>query len=67
MVVSSLSTAGVASGRGASRDLGIETGSKGDVFVGASLMMDTRVGTVAGVTFSTIVKAGSRRTVVGSV
>lgn len=64
--MSSLSAAGLASGSGASRDLGIETGSKGEVFVGATLIMSTSVGTVDGVTFSTTVKAGRRRTVVGS-
>lgn len=47
-------------------DGGMEIGSSGEVLVGESLIMDTNVGTVAGVTFSTTAKAGSTRTVVGS-
>lgn len=42
-------------------------GVREEVFVGALLIyVETRVGTEAGVTFSIIVKAGRRRTVVGS-
>jgi hypothetical protein len=40
---------------------------KGVIFVGdVSMYVDISFGTAAGVTFSTIVKDGSRRTVVGS-
>jgi hypothetical protein len=59
--------AGVPSGSGAGRERGREKGWSGVVFVGACEMMEVmRVGTVAGVTFSMRVKAGRRRTVVGS-
>jgi hypothetical protein len=45
----------------------MERGTSGVVVVGALEMMEAiRVGTVAGVTFSMMVKAGRRRTVVGS-
>jgi hypothetical protein len=54
-------------GRGSGREVGIETGPKGVVFVGALLMnSEMRVLTDFGVTFSIIMKAGRRRTVVGS-
>jgi hypothetical protein len=47
---------------------GSETGARGVVFVGALLMYsEIRVLTFLGETFSIIVKAGRRRTVVGSV
>lgn len=66
-VVSSLMAAGVPSGRGASREGGMEKGVRGEVVVGAlETMALMRVGTVAGVTFSMRRKAGRRRTVVGS-
>jgi hypothetical protein len=48
-------------------DRGNDSGARGDVLVGARSMTSViSVGTVAGVTFSTIAKAGRRRTVVGS-
>lgn len=62
-----MSAAGVASGKGAGRDRGRETGSSGDLLVGALLTNSLiRVGTVAGVTFSMMVNAGRSKTVVGS-
>jgi hypothetical protein len=59
--------AGVPSGKGAGRERGREKGVSGVVLVGAWEMMEVRrVGTVAGVTFSMMVKAGRRSTLVGS-
>lgn len=53
-------------GRGSARDLGIENGPRGVVFVGAlSMKSEMRELTFLGVTFSMTMKAGSRRTVVG--
>ena len=50
------------------REVGIEIGPKGVVFVGALSMNSVmRVLTDLGVTFSIITKAGRRRMVVGSV
>lgn len=57
------SAAGAARARGG----GIVRGARGDVVVGAfSIMSETREGTFWGVTLSTIVNSGRRRTVVGS-
>ncbi len=65
--MSSVKAAGVASGKGAGSAAGMLSGARGEVFVGALLMISVmRIGTVAGVTFSIIVKAGSNKTVVGS-
>lgn len=53
-------------GRGSGSDVGMETGARGEVFVGALLMnSEMRVFTDFGVTFSMITKAGRRRIVVG--
>jgi hypothetical protein len=54
-------------GRGSGRDMGIEIGPRGVVFVGPLFMnSEVRVSTDFGVTFSMMMNAGSRRTVVGS-
>ena len=54
-------------GRGSGNDAGIVTGPRGVEFVGALLMYsEIRVLTDFGVTFSITMKAGRRRTVVGS-
>jgi len=54
-------------GRGSGRDVGIEIGPRGVVFVGPLLMnSDIKVFTFFGLTFSIIMNAGRRRTVVGS-
>jgi hypothetical protein len=54
-------------GRGSGREVGIEIGPIGVVFVGALFMNSViRVLTDPGVTFSIITKAGRRRMVVGS-
>ena len=54
-------------GRGSARELGIEMGPKGVVFVGPLLMKSVmRELTFLGVTFSITMKAGRRSTVVGS-
>lgn len=54
-------------GRGSGKDAGRETGARGDVFVGALFMYsEIKVLTFFGETFSIMVKAGRRRTVVGS-
>ena len=67
LIVSSLMSAGAGSGRGAWMVRGNDSGARGDVLVGAwSMTSVISVGTVAGVTFSTMAKAGNRRTVVGS-
>ena len=53
--------------RGSGREIGIDRGPKGVVFVGALLMKSVmRKLTFIGVTFSIMMKAGRRRTVVGS-
>jgi hypothetical protein len=54
-------------GRGSGNDRGIRLPVRGVVDVGAlSMYVVIKFGTEAGVTFSMIVKAGRRRTVVGS-
>jgi len=54
-------------GRGSGREVGIDIGPRGVLFVGATLMKEViRVSTEAGVTFSMMTKAGRRRIVVGS-
>lgn len=54
-------------GPGGGRDCGRVKGPRGDVLVGALLMkVSMRVGTRFGVTLSMTVKAGRRRTLVGS-
>lgn len=54
-------------GRGSDTEAGMDTGPRGVIFVGALLIYsEIRVLTVFGVTFSIIIKAGRRRTVVGS-
>lgn len=54
-------------GRESAREAGMDTGPRGVIFVGALLIYsDISVFTVLGVTFSIIIKAGRRRTVVGS-
>jgi hypothetical protein len=54
-------------GRGSGREAGIEIGPKGVLFVGPLLTnSDIKVLTFFGVTFSMTMKAGRRRTVVGS-
>jgi hypothetical protein len=54
-------------GRGSDREVGIEIGPNGVVFVGPLLMnSEMRVSTDLGVTFSMMTNAGRRRTVVGS-
>lgn len=57
-----------AEGRGSDSDAGMEIGPRGVVFVGPlSINSVMSVLTDLGVTFSTMTKAGRRRTVVGSV
>jgi hypothetical protein len=54
-------------GRGSGKEVGIEIGPRGVLFVGPLLTnSDMRVLTELGVTFSIKMKAGSKRTVVGS-
>jgi hypothetical protein len=54
-------------GRGSGSEEGIDTGPRGVEFVGPLLIYsDMRVFTDFGDTFSTIMKAGRSRTVVGS-
>lgn len=54
-------------GRASDNEVGIETGPKGVVFVGPLFInSEMRVLTDFDVTFSIIMKAGRRRTVVGS-
>ncbi len=55
-----------AEGRGSGKEVGMEIGPRGVVFVGPLLInSDMRVFTDLGVTFSMTMKAGRRRTVVG--
>lgn len=57
----------VSVGRGSGRAKGILGLERGEVLIGAVLMiLVIKEGTEAGVTFSMIVKAGRRRIVVGS-
>lgn len=54
-------------GRGSGKESGMEMGPRGVVFVGPLLMNSVmRVSTDLGVTFSIIMKAGRRTTMVGS-